>query len=243
MAGDAELWEFIWNTKKYISGALTDHLPSRCDIDDIRTLFPHHMEFQGYCPVSMDILPPGIDSLVTGSSAYVVEYAGKYYTFASHAYRELFMMRPWKYVDLKIPKQFVVKTMAENTMALPVVGYLEQTVAAHLNQALVSVGEVKPKYPFRSLDESANTYIGLFLKGAYHPTVNSWSAHNPKLKLDVRNGFKKELDSFKNDCALIPYLGKKMRHGLEASANDADLKEKMTQFQALKSKPPSGFAI
>jgi adenylate/nucleoside-diphosphate kinase len=47
---------------------------------------------------------------------------------------------------------------------LPVVGYLEQSVASSLTEALSDIGKFKPKYPFKSLKQSAAEYLGLYLK-------------------------------------------------------------------------------
>ena len=50
-------------------------------------------------------------------------------------------------------------------ISLPMLGYLEQTVATCIIVALHDVGSTKVKYPFLSKSKSALTYIALHLKG------------------------------------------------------------------------------
>ncbi len=67
-------------------------------------------------------------------------------------------------MNLKLPKKLPPKKIACDINSLPLMGYLEQTVSAKLNEALSSVGKFKPKYPFKSLETSASEYIALHLK-------------------------------------------------------------------------------
>lgn len=48
---------------------------------------------------------------------------------------------------------------------LPMLGYLEQTVAQVVTKAMTAVGNFKPKYPFMSATQSALVYFALQLKG------------------------------------------------------------------------------
>ena len=50
--------------------------------------------------------------------------------------------------------------------SLPLIGYLEQSVARSLTEALNAVGKVRPKYPYKDLQKSASEFIALYLKGA-----------------------------------------------------------------------------
>jgi len=49
--------------------------------------------------------------------------------------------------------------------ALPMLGYLEQTVSTSITKALTAVGNVKPKYPFMNATQSALVYVAYHLKG------------------------------------------------------------------------------
>ena len=48
---------------------------------------------------------------------------------------------------------------------LPILGFLEQTVADALIRALSSLGNFKPKYPFMKIERAAAIYLALYLKG------------------------------------------------------------------------------
>lgn len=48
---------------------------------------------------------------------------------------------------------------------LPLPGYLEQTVASVLRDALAMCSKFRPKYPFLSPERSALIYVALQLKG------------------------------------------------------------------------------
>ena len=50
--------------------------------------------------------------------------------------------------------------------SLPMLGYLEQTVATSIINALSAVGAKKPKYPFLDSTRSAQVYMAYHLKGA-----------------------------------------------------------------------------
>ena len=72
---------------------------------------------------------------------------------------------PWNYTALVLPKKLPPVAAPISVPHLPIIGYLEQSVASKLTDALTSVGKYKPKYPFQSLDASASHYLGLYLKG------------------------------------------------------------------------------
>ena len=49
--------------------------------------------------------------------------------------------------------------------SLPMLGYLEQTIATAVVNALSTVGALKPKFPFLSSTSSAVLFVAYHLKG------------------------------------------------------------------------------
>lgn len=64
--------------------------------------------------------------------------------------------------------------------ALPMLGYLEQTVATAITNALSAVGTVKPKFPFLSSTSSALVFVAYHLKGKRN-LVSNYKCYNNKL--------------------------------------------------------------
>ena len=56
---------------------------------------------------------------------------------------------------------------------LPMLGYMEQSVATALTKALTAVGCFKPKYPFVDAKKSALLYIAYNLKGKWYTAENT----------------------------------------------------------------------
>ena len=56
---------------------------------------------------------------------------------------------------------------------LPMLGYMEQSVATALTKALTAVGCFKPKYPFVDAKKSALLYIAYHLKGKWYTAENT----------------------------------------------------------------------
>lgn len=76
-----------------------------------------------------------------------------------------FMKTPWKYIDQTLPKKLPPVKTNIPVKDLPMIGYLEQTLSRKINESLCELGKFKPKYPFKSLQESACLFIGMYLKG------------------------------------------------------------------------------
>ena len=72
---------------------------------------------------------------------------------------------PEKYWDLKLPHKLPPKQAPMAVTSLPMLGYMEQTVAAAITKALTAVGNFKPKYPFISATRSSMLYVAYHLKG------------------------------------------------------------------------------
>ncbi|KAJ3058626.1 adenylate kinase, partial [Rhizoclosmatium hyalinum] len=150
------------------------------------------LELQGYCPVTFGDGPPGFESILPGDPNLIVEYEGKLYSFTTEETLEKFMKTPWDYVNLELPKKLPPKLVNINIGQLPLIGYLEQSVARALMDSLTDVGKFRPKYPYKSLTKSAADYVGLFLQ-----------ATNPKAKEWMQEAKAKELGKFREHCDLL----------------------------------------
>ncbi|KAL2914320.1 hypothetical protein HK105_206092 [Polyrhizophydium stewartii] len=196
LCGPGELDAFLANPTAYTNGKdLPASLPEYRPKSDIKSLFPKQLELRGYCPVTFHEGPPGFSSIVLGSDECIVEYAGRIYAMRDAAQMDKFMRTPWKYTDLVLPSKLPPPHAPIGIAGLPIIGYLEQTVASSLMDGLTALGNAKPKHPFKSLDVSACEFLALHLK-----------AHNPRSKEWVRKSYAKRLEAFKDRCELLRAL-------------------------------------
>ena len=77
----------------------------------------------------------------------------------------LFFRLPEKYWNLKLPHKLPPKKQPLPVTALPMLGFMEQTVATQIIKACTAVGNFKPKYPFLSPSKSALIFVAYHLKG------------------------------------------------------------------------------
>ena len=80
--------------------------------------------------------------------------------------------KPHQYLNLKLPHKLPPKREPMAVNSLPMLGYLEQTVAVSITKAMTAVGTVKPKYPFLSASKSALIYVAFHLKGKHLPCLH-----------------------------------------------------------------------
>ena len=66
-----------------------------------------------------------------------------------------------------MPHKLPPKTVPITVTGLPMLGYMEQSVAHAIQKALTAAGNFKPKYPFLSATKSALVYVAYHLKGSY----------------------------------------------------------------------------
>ena len=66
---------------------------------------------------------------------------------------------------MKLPHKLPPKQVSIPVTNLPMLGYMEQTVAHSIQKALTAVGNFKPKFPFLSASKSALVYVACHLKG------------------------------------------------------------------------------
>ena len=68
---------------------------------------------------------------------------------------------------LTLPSKLPPLKEASPIASLPMLGYMEQSVATAIIESLSATGAFKPKFPFFSSTKSALYYVGLYLKGNY----------------------------------------------------------------------------
>lgn len=150
---------------KYVAGTMPDMIPRLITKEDVKSLFSQQLELKGYCPVTFKDGPSGFSGIIPGDLDCVVECSGKLYAMRNIETRAAFMKEPWNYIGLELPAKLPPLIAPVPVGQLPMIGYLEQTVARTLTQALCEVGAVKPSHPFKSVDRSACEFLGLYLKG------------------------------------------------------------------------------
>ena len=103
--------------------------------------------------------------IIPGDKELVVEYRDKLYNFVSEDKLQKFLRLPESYWNLKLPKKLPPVRQPLPVSTLPMLGYMEQSVADAIIKALTAVGCQKPKYPFLSAQKSALLYVAYHLKG------------------------------------------------------------------------------
>ncbi|KAJ3312582.1 adenylate kinase [Boothiomyces sp. JEL0838] len=207
MYSNDALQQFLEEPEKYLAKSLPSALPARRSKDELKLLFPKQIQLKGYCPVTFKEGPPGFNSIIPGSQEYVVEYDDNLYNMANLEKMEKFMRTPWEYANLKLPMKLPPPDAPLPITGLPIVGYLEQTIASSLTKALISVGNFKPKFPFKDVNCSANEFVALYLKGK----SGIYVANNPRSKDWIKQSYNKKLDIFKEKCELMQRLTKKIK--------------------------------
>ncbi|XP_064400448.1 adenylate kinase 9-like [Halichondria panicea] len=235
MSSEADLKEFQLKPDYFVlpqaPRALppSHELPRRKSHADVKAMFPKQVEIQGYCPVTYVDGNRRYESLCPGNPDIVAEYKGKLYCFRSIASQENFMRQPERYEVASLPSKLPPLKQPLPVTSLPMLGYLEQTVATSIINSLSAVGAQKPKFPFMTSSKSALFYVACHLK-----------AFNPKSSVYVRNKFKKKLARFEEQCSIILYLSSRMKQGYkEPVSRSIDFDFKMNTFLKLKTRETS----
>lgn len=210
--------------------------------------FGKQLEYRGYCPVTFLQGYCRYESLVGGSAEHVVEHDGRLFSLRGEEELASFMRQPSKYMDLKLPAKLPLPVKAMNVAELPMLGYLEQTVAQWITKGIAEVGLKRPKLPCVSSKESALLYLALYLK-AHNPRW-AWSGReslkegtavaksdpfffvSPKTcrrATAVQMAWRAKLRQFEERSALARYVGKHMPDTADAP-RPADFDSKLRQF-------------
>ena len=112
---------------------------------------------------------------------------------------------------------------------LPLLGYLEQTVALTVTKSLTATGLKKPKYPFLTTDESAMIHMALHLKSI-----------NPRASEYSRSVDRKKLRKFEDKSNLVRCLGKSM-DAQQTANRPLGFDGKLSEFLDMKDEGASVF--
>lgn len=130
-------------------------------IDLEHACWARRLQFNGCCLVTyVDSLPNR--NLISGKIDLAVLYDDKLYLFCSQHCQDQFISRWMKYCDVKIHFPYNIKDI--NVTDLPIVGYLEQTMAKRVIEAVNEVAVFRPKIPGLSVAASAAIHMGVILK-------------------------------------------------------------------------------
>eukprot|EP00731_Ephydatia_muelleri_P001087 Em0001g1087a len=229
MATEEYFIEFLSNPDKYIHPNAprilppAELLPQRISQSDVRAMFPKSFEVRGFCPVTYVDGNKRYEFLVPGNPELVAKYNNKIYCFVSEQKLEKFLRHPHHYELTTLPMKLPPLKQTIPVTSLPMLGYLEQSVATAVINGLSAVGYFKPKYPFLTAKASALVYFAYHLK-----------AYNEKSGSYIRNKYKKKLAHFEEHCQLIGYLSAIMQAGYTEPVNrPLDFAHKMDSFLKL----------
>ncbi|XP_041351641.1 adenylate kinase 9-like isoform X3 [Gigantopelta aegis] len=233
MGGKEELEQFLAEPEKFVPPLAPRHLPpkellpKRKSPEDIPSMI--EIELQGYCPVTFLDGKCRYEAIVPGNPDLIAEYQGKFFYMETEEKLLKFMKLPKEYWNLKLPHKLPPRKEPLPVTGLPMLGYMEQTVAVAIIKALTAAGNFKPKYPFLTTSRSSLIYVAYHLK-----------AFNPKSSDYVRKKYKKKLEKFEETCSLIDYLGNTMtiKYKEEKDRPD-DFDTKLEMFFALRGIEPT----
>ena len=174
-------------------------------IAEVKSAFPAPIEFGGFCPVTYVSGRCQYAHLKEGAEGCAAQYDSKIFVMRDEVAVEEFLQIPGKYINVVLPKKLPPKVRPMAVNKLPMLGYLEQTVALTITKSMSQCGLAKPKFPFMTPEQSAMVYVGLHMK-----------ATNPRASEYTRSVYRQKLKVFEEKCELVRYLGKEM-----ASTHDA----------------------
>lgn len=164
--------EFVQDPQRYLPPVSTKQLPGERPrvltetIDLEHPCWVKRLRVKGLCSVTyLDHLPSR--DVVRGKLDTGVLYRDNVYLFCSNACRDKFMEKPDKYADVVIN---FTRTLAPiDPRSLPNLGFLEQTVASLIIDAINQVSVSRPKFPGMSPSATAAIFIGTYLKAKNAP--------------------------------------------------------------------------
>ncbi|XP_049792530.1 adenylate kinase 9-like [Schistocerca nitens] len=132
--------------------------------------------------------------LVKGQPHLAVEYKDRTFLLATEEYLRTFMRQPQKYIseEMHSIKLNNPDIQAKQVQLFPILGFLQQFAADIVSQCIISVGSLRPKYPFMNPATSVALYIGFYLK-----------VNNCKAPVEQQQIFAERWKDFKHKCALL----------------------------------------
>ena len=109
---------------------------------------------------------------------------------------------PEKYSAIKLPSKLPPPREPAGIAGLPLLGFLEQTVADTLIVSLSALGNLKPKFPHMSASRAAIVYLALYLKGALSDALRVLSG-STRAAPDATGRMTSESGSSNDDCDCI----------------------------------------
>uniref|UniRef100_A0A672GWJ8 Uncharacterized protein n=1 Tax=Salarias fasciatus TaxID=181472 RepID=A0A672GWJ8_SALFA len=233
MCGQSHLERFLSSPDQYVAPGCPRSLPqapllpSRLTEIQVKNRFPQQAELKGFCPVTYLDGKQRYEALVRGRMEYAVDYRERIFFCETKQKQDKFMRTPEAYWDQKLPSKVPPLDEPVPITALPLQGYLEQSVAVPLIKAMTAAGCLRPKYPFLSVQRSALLYVALYLKAFNHKSTDY-----------TRQKYKKKVALLEEDCALIPYLSSVMREKFRPPGElPIDFQFKLNKFLALGELP------
>ena len=202
-SAESYLAEFLEHPEVYAGTASTATLPSilpnRKSAEEAAS---QTVELFGCCPVTLydtrkQLGLKGVAEPKAVKGELFVEYGGKHYAIFDEPAMERFLRQPWIFVDnavLPLPHKLPMEP--EVIRAKSPSEYITRTMYDGVAKALISVAEVRPKFPGLSAEETVRKYISLHLK-----------AFNPDNTATAAQQYKANFEEFKQIATLYNTVG------------------------------------
>lgn len=159
--------DFIKNPEKHLPPTNTARLPEDRPrvltevVDKEHSCWAKRLQAGGFCLVTyVEGLP--LRNLIPGKSSIGVLYKDNVYLFCTEDCRDKFLAQCDKYASVDV--NFLRTMPPIDVKNLPDLGFLEQTVAKVIVEAIDQISIIRPKLPGLSPSTTAAIFIGVYLK-------------------------------------------------------------------------------
>eukprot|EP00698_Gefionella_okellyi_P008508 TRINITY_DN210_c0_g1_i2.p1 TRINITY_DN210_c0_g1~~TRINITY_DN210_c0_g1_i2.p1 ORF type:complete len:3780 (+),score=1127.00 TRINITY_DN210_c0_g1_i2:350-11689(+) len=185
LASERHIKMFLNQPQDYAAWVLPTVLPTVVAADQLpRDVKP---ELHGFCPVTYASFSNKEQGLVEGSKKFAVKYDNMYFFLASEHRLNEFMRTPWQFHSLPLPDE-KPKPPPIKLRKAPIAEYLDRTVTKIVTEAMQRAAELRPKYPYATLEESALKFMGLHLKATNKllaPRLQEWFHERYERFIDI----------------------------------------------------------